>query len=308
MKRMLIAVAALSFVAADAAAQSITVTLLGTGSPAPVIDRFGPSTLVEAGPEKLLFDAGRGASQRLWQQGMPLRVVTAVFITHLHSDHIVGLPDLWLTGWTAPAYGQRKTPLPVFGPRGTKAMMEHLREAYAEDIRIRMEDEHLPPQGVVVDAQDVTAGVVYDHNGVKVTVFTVDHGPAVRPALGYRVDHGGHSVVIVGDTRYTDNVASAARGSDVLIYPMVLTSPDSPMAATVRLHFTPPEDAGRIFDRVKPKLVVYNHILVLGDPPPALQDMVTRTRRSYAGPLEIGEDLMRIEIGDRVDVDHPARR
>ena len=306
MKRMLMVLAAMSCIAANAAAQSMQVTLLGTGSPAPVLDRFGPGTLVEAGSEKLLFDAGRGVSQRLWQQGMPLRVVTAVFITHLHSDHVVGLPDLWLTGWTAPAYGQRKGPLPVYGPRGTKAMMEHLHEAYAEDIRIRMEDEHLPPQGVAVDAHDVTGGVVYDRNGVKVTVFTVDHGPAVRPALGYRVDYGGHSVVIVGDTRYTETVASAARGTDVLIYPMVLTSPDSPMAATVRLHFTPPEDAGRIFDQVRPKLVVYNHILMLGDPPPPLQDILTRTRRSYTGALEIGEDLMRIDISDRVDVHRPS--
>ena len=88
-----------ALLAVPAEAQTIKVTLLGTGRPDPVVDRFGPSTLVEAGGETLLFDVGRGASQRLWQLKIPLSKVTTVFLTHLHSDHVVGLPDLWLTGW-----------------------------------------------------------------------------------------------------------------------------------------------------------------------------------------------------------------
>jgi ribonuclease Z len=298
----ILAVAIIALAPAVAHAQALRVTLLGTGTPEPIVDRFGPSTLVEAGPEKLLFDVGRGASQRLWQLGIPLSGVTGVFITHLHSDHVVGLPDVWLTGWTAPAYGRRGAPLRVWGPAGTREMMSHLEQAFAGDIRIRLEDEKLPARGVAVDAQDITEGVVYQNNGVKVTVFNVDHGYAIRPAFGYRVDYGGRSVVIAGDTRYTDNLLTFARGTDLLIYPMALTSPDSPMAPTVKLHFTTPEDSGRVFDQVKPKLAVYNHIILLGNPPPTVQDIVTRTRSTYKGPLEVGEDLMRFEIGDEVAV------
>ena len=113
-------------------AQALKVTLLGTGNPRPVMSRFGPSILVEAGKEKLLFDCGRGATQRLYQLKIPFTEVTGLFLTHLHSDHTVGIPDLWLTGWVM----GRVAPLPVWGPEGTMAMMEHLQKAYAFDIHI----------------------------------------------------------------------------------------------------------------------------------------------------------------------------
>lgn len=150
MKLMLI----LLLSAMGGSAQSIKVTLLGTGHPFPTIDRFGPSTLIEAGQEKLLIDCGRGVSQRLWQLGIPLSAPTAVFLTHLHSDHIVGLPDLWLTGWLPPLFGRRTAPFRIWGPRGTKEMMSYLEQAYQWDIRVRTEDEKLPPQGVAVIADD----------------------------------------------------------------------------------------------------------------------------------------------------------
>ena len=188
------------------------VTLLGTGVPTPSPERFGPSTLVEAGNQKLIFDCGRGCTQRLYQQKVPFSEVTALFLTHLHSDHIVGVPDLWLTGWIV----GRKTPLRVWGPSGTRQMMKHLEEAYAFDIHIRRDvDEQIAAPGVVVEAKDIEQGVVYDSGGVKVTAFTVDHG-AVKPALGYRVDYAGHSVVLSGDTRYSENLIKFAQGTDVL--------------------------------------------------------------------------------------------
>jgi ribonuclease Z len=195
---------------------ALKVTLLGTGTPRPVIERFGPSTLVEAGNQKLIFDCGRGCTQRLYQAKTPFSEVTALFLTHLHSDHIVGVPDLWLTGWIV----GRKTPLRVWGPSGTRQMMKHLEEAYAFDIHIRRDvDEQIAAPGVVVEAKDIEQGVVYESGGVKVTAFTVDHG-AVKPALGYRVDYAGHSVVLSGDTRYSENLIKFAQGTDVLILPV----------------------------------------------------------------------------------------
>jgi len=129
----------------DTFAQGLKVTLLGTGNPFPIMDRFGPSTLVEAGREKLLIDCGCGASRRLWQLGIPLSGVTATFLTHLHSDHVVGIPDLWLTGWLPTLFGRRTEPFRVWGPTGTKKMMSYLEKAYQADIRIRVEDEKLLP-------------------------------------------------------------------------------------------------------------------------------------------------------------------
>src|SRR5690348_12068827 len=105
----------------------IRVTLLGTGTPVPIIDRFGPSTLIEAGSEKLVFDCGRGCPIRLQQRGVRLGDVK-LFLTHLHSDHVNGIVDLWLTGWLSPPFGQRKTPFIVIGPEGTKNMAIHLEE------------------------------------------------------------------------------------------------------------------------------------------------------------------------------------
>src|SRR6187551_2579995 len=110
-----------------AVAQEIKVTLLGTGTPVPAMNRFGPSILVEAGGQKFLFDAGRGAMQRLAQVKIRWQDVDGLFLTHLHSDHVVGFPDLWLTGWLV---GQRQAPLAVWGPRGTQKMMAHLAQAY----------------------------------------------------------------------------------------------------------------------------------------------------------------------------------
>ena len=159
-----------------AQAPAIKVILLGTGRPDPVMDRFGPATLVEAGGQKLLFDAGRGVTQRLWQLKIPLGQIHKLFLTHLHSDHTVGIPDLWLIGWLPTPFGGRSTPLEVWGPNGTKDMMSYLGKAYQWDIRVRGEGEHLPPAGIEVMAHDISEGVVYDRQGVKVTAFLVDHG------------------------------------------------------------------------------------------------------------------------------------
>ena len=152
------------------------VTLLGTGTPNPRPDRFGPSTLVEAGPERLVFDCGRSCTTRLWQLKIPLGTVK-LFITHLHSDHTVGIPDLWLTGWLTQPYGTRKAPFRVWGPEGTVAMMSNLEKSYEADIHIRQ------PQGAAaaIDAKDFTEGVVYQENGVRVTAFKVAHADINGP-------------------------------------------------------------------------------------------------------------------------------
>jgi ribonuclease Z len=294
-----------------AAAQALSVTLLGTGTPIPRPDRFGPSVLVEAGGQRLLFDCGRGVTIRLVQAHVPMGQLTAVFLTHLHSDHVVGFPDLWLTGWLAnPQFGHRTRPMQVYGPRGTTAMIDALRTAYAADLRIRAEDEKLPASGASIVTHEIDEGVVYDSAGVKVTAFTVDHGDVIKPAFGYRIDYAGHSVVLSGDTRPTENLIRFAHGADLLVHEVAMgNAADAATSAALRrvlAHHTSPADAGRIFTRVRPGLAVYSHIgLSSYDPAlgaPTVADLVAATRTTYQGPLQVGEDLMRFDVGDSVSV------
>ena len=280
----------------------IRLTLLGTGVPTPVIERFGPAVLVEAGGEKLLFDAGRGVLQRLSQLQPPVREVRKIFLTHLHSDHVVGLPDLWLTGWLN---GRPEEPLCVWGPRGTKEMMAHLDQAFQFDIRIRLYDDQPPPEGIVVLAEDITEGVVYESNGVKVTAIEVDHFP-VQPAFGYRIDCAGRSVVISGDTRFSEHLISHAQGVDVIVHEVIVAdliralSPSKPDAMErVIAHHITPEQAGEVFSRIQPGLAVFTHIIPVNA---TAEDIIPPTRKTYTGPLEVGEDLMVINIGDEVTV------
>ena len=145
-------------------AQDIKVTLLGTGAPPAEIDRFGPSTLVEAGGELLLFDVGRGVTQRLSQLKINPPDLDALFLTHLHADHTVGMPDLWLVS----ALGNRRAGFRIFGPEGTEAMMLNLRRAFDADSRIAAAADATP-------TTQIAEGVVYTQNRVTVTAFRVDH-------------------------------------------------------------------------------------------------------------------------------------
>jgi ribonuclease Z len=191
----------------------IKVTLLGTGTPFPNAERFGSAILVEVGGEKLLFDCGRGAAIRLTQAGVALDSVDELFLTHLHSDHTVGIPDLWLTGW----FLGRDHPLRVWGPPGTREMTEHLSRAYQFDVQTREHTENLPPKGVEVDAEEIEQGDIYIRGLLRVSAFLVDDGPA-KPAFGYRIDYSGHAVVISGDTKFSQNLVDFSKGADCLIH------------------------------------------------------------------------------------------
>ena len=284
----------------DYTQNSFRITLLGTGAPPPRMDRFGPSTLVEAGGKKFIFDAGRGAMQRLHQLGIPFGDIDAMFLTHHHSDHVVGFPDLWLTGWIGRPWGRRSAPLEVWGPQGTQRMMEHLPRAFAVDIRVRR--RNYPPEGVKLIAHEIREGVVLEAGGVKVSAFEVDHGGEELPAFGYRIDDGGRSAVLSGDTTFNENLIRHAQGADVLVHEVTAAGGGTPENAQqlkrIAANHTMPEQAAEVFARVKPRLAVYNHLLLFGSAAPA--DLVPATRKKYAGPLIVGEDLLQIEIGEEV--------
>jgi ribonuclease Z len=281
------------------------VTLLGTGIPVPDPNRFGPATLVEAGVQKLLFDAGRGATIRLFQLHVPLSQVGPLFLTHFHSDHTSGIPDVWLSGWLGGPWARRTTSFRVIGPTGTKQLMFHLGEAYNADINTRISDEHYPAEGVRIVVDEFSAGgLVYEKDGVRVTAFEVDHGDLIKPAYGYRIDYNGHSVVISGDTRLNANVIKFGTGADLLIHEVAAVKPEllnDPQVQRVMAHHTSPQDAGKVFTQATPKLAVYTHLVLLNRPNiPAVtsNELVAQTRETYAGPLVVGKDLMSFAIGD----------
>ena len=289
------------------------VTLLGTGSPAPVMRRFGPGVLVQAGGRNLLIDSGRGVTQRLFQLGIKLGAVDTLFITHLHSDHIVGIPDLWLTGWLEAGYAQRKGPFRVMGPAGSKNLMDGLVKAFDWDIKARIADQNLDPANLKPEVTEVTEGVVYDQGGVKVTAFAVNHGELLHPAFGYRVDYAGRSVTISGDTKFNENLIKHATGTDLLIHQVAAVRAallENPVFKVILDHHTKPEEAGVVFTRTKPKLAVYYHFVLLGSPtvPPITEkEVVELTRTTYSGPLVVGEDLMAFRIDRDQVVQLPAR-
>ena len=277
----------------------IKVTLLGTGTPQPIMERFSASTLVQAGSETLLFDAGRGCLQRLLQINVSYGKIDALFLTHLHSDHTVGLPDLWLTGWLI---SRRTIPLNVYGPAGTNEMMNSLQKAYAFDIKMRVEDDRRLEEGSKFLVKEIQQGVVYEKNGVKVTAFEVDHG-YVKPAFGYRVEYNGHSVVLSGDTKYSENLIRFAKGTDLLVHEVAI-APDtlskSDPAYPIFDHHTTVEEAAKVFNEVKPKLAAYSHIVKIYGRNE--QELLRRTKANYSGRFVIGEDLMSFSIGDTVTV------
>jgi ribonuclease Z len=267
--------------------------MLGTGTPRPQPDSWGPATAVLVGDRTFLVDAGVGVERRLAAAGLPVTGVTAVFITHLHSDHVLGLADLIFTSWVM----GRTRPFPVYGPHGLAQMTEHLYAAFSEDIRIRTEGlEHESRDGYRVQVREIGPGVVYDSGGVRVTAFLVNHGEW-REAYGYRFDGPGKSIVLSGDTRPSEELVRMASGVDVLIHEVQPSDstlhPGNRSAADwaryVRQYHTTALQLGKLAARARPKLlVVYHNGRRVAD-----DRILADIRRSFAGSVAIAADLQR---------------
>tara|TARA_R110002111_G_scaffold135053_4_gene201047 strand:- start:2476 stop:3312 length:837 start_codon:yes stop_codon:yes gene_type:complete len=273
------------------------VTLLGTGTPSPSIERFGPATVIEASGHYFVFDSGRGTTIRLQQAGIPLSKIEHVFLTHLHSDHVSGLSDLWLTSWI----WQRPQPIQLTGPVGTSALAKHLELAHQADKGYRTKNTHLNPDTFNIMSHEIDGeGIVYQKDGIIITAFFVDHHP-VEPAYGYRIDSGEQSIVVSGDTTYSDNLIKHAKGVDLLIHEVASAEADL-LAQNTRLqkvlsYHTTPLQAAQIFNAVKPRSAVYNHVLLFGVDE---QNVLESTRSRYPGDLRMGADLMKIGVGETI--------
>ena len=272
-----------------------SLVVLGTGTPNADPDRFGPAVAVVTNGQAYLVDAGPGivrraaAAQRAGIAALAPRLLDRVFITHLHSDHTVGLPDLIFTPWVL----ERTAPLSVFGPPGVKAMTDHLEQAYAEDVHVRIDGaEPANTTGYKVSAHEVQPGVVYRDSNVVVRAFAVPHGDW-KVAYGYRFDAGGRSIVVSGDTRASDAVVRACDGCDVLVHEvysaeMFVRRPPEWQRYHAAAH-TSTRELAALATRAHPKLLVLYHQLYWG----ADDDGLIREIRAagYTGDVVSAKDL-----------------
>jgi ribonuclease Z len=282
------------------------VVLLGTGNPAADPDRSGPATAIVVNGTPYLVDFGAGVVRRaksaVVERGIAALEPTnlrVVFVTHLHSDHTVGYPDLILTPWVL----GRKVPLEVYGPTGIKAMTNHVLAAYSADFETRSQHyrEKLYsvgsfPEGHGVNAHEIKAGVVYKDANVTVTAFPTKHA---MESYGYRFDTADRSIVISGDTTPTAATIDACRGCDVLIHEVLTEEwlakrPDFQNYAA-RFHTTTTQLA-ELASKAKPRLLVLYHASISWRPTVDSQrsrpeELLREMMMRYSGQVVVGRDL-----------------
>jgi len=275
---------------------TITITLLGTGSPIPSPDRAGPSTLISVDGEHYLVDAGRGVLMRMAAIGVGAPQLTAVLLTHLHSDHITDLNDVITTRWVMTF---EPTPLTIVGPPGTKHVVEHLLASLAPDISYRIAHHgdlnHEPPVNVI----EVDAGEVPLHGSTVVKAGQTDHKP-VEPSVGYRFQSGGNSVVVAGDTIPCESLDALCDGADALVHTVIRKDiianvPMQRMLDTLDYHSSP-EEAAATAQRAGISTLVLTHY-VPAIAPGGEQEWVDLAATEFDGQIEVGGDLHSVTVG-----------
>jgi ribonuclease Z len=284
--------------------------LCGSGSPLPDPKRAGPCSLIIAGKHLFVVDAGEGSARNLALMGVPTGRVDGLFLTHFHSDHIDGLGPLMLMRWSG---APNQAPLPVHGPTGVEQVVAGFNAAYALDNGYRTAHHGpaiMPPSGAGATALPFTVSdapqVVYRADGVTVTAFPVNHFP-VRPAVGYRFDYKGRSVVLTGDTAAAPGIARAARGADILVHealqPKLVKVLTDALAAkgianTAQItrdildYHATPEQAADTARAAGVRQLVLSHIV---PPMPysfAYPGFLGAAPKHFDGPITVGEDGM----------------
>jgi ribonuclease BN (tRNA processing enzyme) len=269
------------------------VILLGTGTPYPSPTHSGPATAVVYGKRFFLFDAGAGVERRINAAKLPISGPEATFITHLHSDHTLGYPDLILTSWIM----RRKKTLQVYGPHGLQRMTDLLLKAWSEDINIRVNGlEKEKREYLKVQVHEIKPGVVYDSAGVKISAIPVLHG-AWKDAYGYRIDTPDRSIVISGDTSPCQALVKASRGVDVLVHEVYASETLKPenrpggeyWPQYCKEYHTSDIELGKIANQAQPKLLVLTHIILFGSTDSVLVNGIRKG--GYKGKIKVGKDL-----------------
>jgi ribonuclease Z len=274
--------------------------LLGTGYPYPSADRAGPSCAVLIGDSAFIVDAGRGIGMRIAAAGIPWDSIRSVFITHLHSDHIDGLPDLFHSAWQ---FGSGR-PFELYGPEGIRGVAGGMLQFYAADIHIRRDlTEKLPAAGAEINAHVVKEGIVGTvGDTVRITAFAVNHRP-VEPAFGYRFDAGGRSIVITGDTRPNPNLDRFARDADILVHEAYVNGnaasrEDGSHPWTIYDYHSSAAEAGEAARKANVKILVLTH-LIPGSAPERY--FLEEAEKTFRGTVIVGRDLLRIPVPDSAE-------
>lgn len=276
--------------------------ILGTGGPRPDPNRMGPSTLVSIGDDNIIIDAGRGVATRLVQAGVPITDYGYVFITHHHFDHTGGLADLLFAAWNK----ARNKTIHVYGPMGTRKMINHLFEAYERDIWYRMSETKLTIEKLIdirkmVKVHDVEPGIIYQGDKWMVSAEYVDHGHGLGlsvedwPCLAYRITEGERSLVISGDAVYSSKLIQFSKDADALIMCCYFAGEevnDHDTRLIAEHVLTSSLDAGRIAAEAHVGKMVLVHIKE--KPQRLLDAMVDDIRKDYGGEVIVGEDLLKI--------------
>ena len=270
------------------------VVLLGTGTPNADPDRSGPAVAVVVNETPYLVDCGPGvvrraaAAFRAGIDGLAVVNLKRLFLTHLHSDHTVGYPDVILTPWVL----GRDEPLEVYGPVGTRAMTEHILKAYEEDIRVRIEGlEPANAEGYKVVVHEIQPGVIYSDKNVTVHAFPVKHGLWAH-AYGFRFETPDRIIVISGDTTPTPALVESARGCDVLVHEVYSRAGfEKRSPRWQRYHsdsHTSTAELAEIAREVRPRLLILYHQLLWGV---TEEQLLNEIRKGYSGPVVSGRDL-----------------
>ena len=284
----------------------IEVTLLGTGSPIPDPNRAGPATLIRAGGQTFLVDCGRGVLQRLAAAGSGANTLSALLLTHLHSDHIADLGDVLITRWVTTFAEQ--APLPIIGPPGTAEVVEATLKAFGHDIGYRIahhEDLTAPPP---VEVHEYTEGVVWDHDDVRIEVGPTDHRP-VTPTIAFRVEHNGASVVLAGDTVPCASLDALAAGACALVHTVIRKDLVNQLPAQrirdICDYHSSVEEAADTATRAGVGILILTHY-VPGIAPGQEEEWKSLAAAHFDRQIELGDDLLRVPVHPGVGVT-PAR-
>lgn len=270
--------------------------LLGTGNPNPFPDRAGPATLIVVNDTPYLFDAGEGvmrraeaARQKYNLKGLARTKFSHLFLTHLHWDHTVGVPEVMMTPWTQGRAG----PLFMYGPTGTRHMAKSFLEAFRQDIAIRVKGlEPAPRNGWQVEATEFEGSYTYRDKNVTIEAFPVCHGD-IKNAVGYKVTTPDRVIVLSGDTAYCPIIAEKSKGADILVHEGYPTKSHAKLPADWSAYHTSFHTSGadiaRIANAAKPKLVVLTHQLTWKDDP--LSMITDEIAETYEGKVVNGQDL-----------------
>jgi ribonuclease Z len=271
------------------------VTTLGTGNPLPDPARAGAASLVEAAGQQLLVDCGRGVLMRLAAAGVGMGQVTAVFLTHLHSDHVNDFNDVVTTHWIG---SFAPTPLRVIGPPGTQAFVDATLAMLGDDIGYRMDHHDDLTWSPDVQVTEVTDGVAYESGAVRVLAAPTDHKP-VHPTVGFRFEHDGRSIVCAGDTVPCEGLDRLCAGADVYVQTVARRSAVEaipvPRFQDILDYHSDLEQAGSTAARAGVGTLVLTH-LIPGPPPGTEQEWVDEAAQHFDGRIVAAEDLTVVEV------------